>query len=150
MLFTFTTFNILDTRDKAWSRRSTLTFTTCVCVCVFSNTFLQPTTWSTGRCIKCFNQSPLKKISIFQGFLCMASRCIRTFTFSSHLALDVSSNGHWNDKFHEAWNPMAIIYHLRPVKYTLKVFKWTAPQDKTRSPDMSEHTRSPAAVFSMN
>lgn len=32
-LFTFTAFNILDIHDKACSCRSTLTFTTRVCVC---------------------------------------------------------------------------------------------------------------------
>lgn len=58
-LFTFTAFNILDIHDKACSRSSTLTFTTRVCV--FPHTPLQPSTWNTGRCIKRFNQSPLKK-----------------------------------------------------------------------------------------
>lgn len=55
------------------------------------------------------------------------------FIFKSHSVLNVSSNGHWNDKFHKEKKPMVIIHLLRAVKYALKLLKLTAPLDKTGS-----------------
>lgn len=105
-LFTFTAFNILDIHDKACSCRSTLTFPTCVCVCVLSHTRLQPSTWNTGCCIKRFNQSPLKKISIFQGFPCsvlvyqgiyiqltLGFRCELKWSLKWQISQSLESNG---------------------------------------------------------
>lgn len=100
--FTFTAFNILDIHNKACSCRSTLTFTTRVWVLAH----LQSSTWNTGCSIKRFNQSALKKISIFQGFLCtvlaywsiyiqltLAFRCELKWTLKWQISRSLESNG---------------------------------------------------------
>lgn len=75
-------------------------------------------------------------------------KCMTNFIFKSHLVWNVSSNGHWNDKFHKAKKPVAIIHLLRSVKYALKLLKLTAPPDKTRSEWASNLSKPPIGTFS--
>lgn len=60
-------------------------------------------------------------------------KCTADFIFQSHVLWNVSTNGHWNDKFRKAKKPVLIIHLLRSVKYILKLLKLTAARDKTRS-----------------
>lgn len=126
-LFTFTVFSILAGHDKAWSSQPTLSFTANMCIQPPKPTQGHETMAATLNFS--INHPLIRKeaFAFFKDFFKWC-KCMTKFIFKSHLVLSMSSNGQWNDKF-----PKAVIIHLlRSVKYTFKLLKLTAPQDKTR------------------
>lgn len=88
--------------------------------------------WNNGRRIKSVQLITLKEDLHFSRSSQHGVN-VRQASYSNHVSVwNVSSNGHWNDKFHKAKKPMVIIHLLRSVKYTLKRLKLTAPRDKNQ------------------
>lgn len=114
----------------------------------FHHQCMQPPTlayskaWNNGFNIKVSINLPQKRFIFLKDFYKWRN-WMPNFIFKSHFVWNVSSNGHWNDKFHKAKKPIVIIHLLRSVKFALKLLKLTAPQDKTRSQGNEQASKSP-------
>lgn len=130
-LFTFRVFSILAVHCQAWTSQR-----------------VQSPAATRAEGIK--ENQRLQLITLHSSRISLVNVNTSATLYAHHTCVwNVVLNGHWNDKSHKAKKPTVTIHLLRSVGYTLKLLKWTAPREETRSQgnEQSNLSKPPTGTF---